>query len=175
MVRRLRSDDSGFGLIELLIALMVLAIGIFAVAAAFTSGTVALRRAGQIATAAAIADAQMERYRAARYDAIVLDAATVPPAGDLYWTGFADTLVTAAACPATATVESCDASRVVAAADSPDGLSYRVDTYIVNHTPYTGASGSSRVVKAVTVVVRDPATSRALVREQSTFDRSTGR
>ena len=172
---RLRSDESGFGLIELLIALMVLSIGIFAVAAAFTSGTAALRRAGQIATAAAIADSQMERYRASRHDAIVLDATTVPPSGDLYWTGFSGTLVTAGACPATATAESCDASRVVTAAESPDGRSYRVDTYIVNHTPYAAASGSSRVVKAVTVVVRDAATSRALVREQSTFDLSTGR
>jgi prepilin-type N-terminal cleavage/methylation domain-containing protein len=175
MAARLRTDEQGFGLIELLIAMMVLSIGVFAVAAAFTSGTVALRRADQIATASAIADTQMELYRASRHDAIALDVATVPPAGDLYWTGFGGTLVTASACPATATEHSCDATRIVAAADSPDGREYRVDTYIVSHTPYASTTGGSRAVKAVTVVVRDARTSRALVRQQSTFDLSTGR
>ena len=56
-------DERGVGLVELLIALMVLNIGIFATVAAFTSGAVAIRRASHVSTASAIADKQMEAYR----------------------------------------------------------------------------------------------------------------
>ncbi|MFL5958643.1 MAG: hypothetical protein ACJ75G_00035 [Gaiellaceae bacterium] len=66
LVARLR-DDRGIGLIELLIALLVLNVGIFATLAAFTSGAVALRRASHISTAAAIADQKMETYRDMAY------------------------------------------------------------------------------------------------------------
>src|SRR4029078_1424860 len=52
---RLR-EDRGVGLIELLIALLVLNIGIFATFAAFTSGAVALRHASHVSTATALAD-----------------------------------------------------------------------------------------------------------------------
>jgi type II secretory pathway pseudopilin PulG len=62
LVARLR-DDRGVGLVELLIALMVLNIGIFATLAAFTSGAVAIRRASHVSTASAIADKQLEAYR----------------------------------------------------------------------------------------------------------------
>src|SRR3712207_8248851 len=72
MVERLRRDESGFGLVELLIAMTVLSVGILATIAAFTSGSFALQRASKLSTATAIADAQMERYRAIRYDSIAL-------------------------------------------------------------------------------------------------------
>ena len=66
LVARLR-DDRGIGLIELLIALLVLNLGIFATLGAFTSGAVAIRNASRISTAAAIADKQMEAYRNTAY------------------------------------------------------------------------------------------------------------
>jgi Tfp pilus assembly protein PilV len=66
---KLRNED-GIGLIELLIALLVLNIGIFATLAAFTSGTLAIRRASHISTATAIADQQIEGYRDGSYAAI---------------------------------------------------------------------------------------------------------
>ena len=62
---RLRaSDQQGFGLIELLMSMTMLNIGILALVAAFQSGAFALKRASAVSTAAAIADIQMERYRA---------------------------------------------------------------------------------------------------------------
>ena len=64
--RRLRDED-GIGLVELLIALLVLNVGIFATLAAFTSGALALRRAGHTSTASAIADRYMECFRDASY------------------------------------------------------------------------------------------------------------
>ena len=66
LVARLRREE-GLGLVELLIALLVLNIGIFATLAAFTSGALALRRASHTSTASAIADKYMECFRDASY------------------------------------------------------------------------------------------------------------
>src|SRR5436190_19951086 len=64
-------DESGFGLLELLMAMVMLNVGILAIVAAFSSGNAALARASRISTAAALADKQMEIYRGADYDNIV--------------------------------------------------------------------------------------------------------
>lgn len=66
LVAKLRNED-GIGLVELLIALLVLNIGIFATFAAFTSGALALRRASHTSTASAIADKYMECFRDSSY------------------------------------------------------------------------------------------------------------
>jgi Flp pilus assembly protein TadG len=68
-------DEHGIGLVELLIALLVLNIGIFATIGAFTSGALALRRASHISTAAAIADKEVEALRNTAYGNIVNQAA----------------------------------------------------------------------------------------------------
>jgi Tfp pilus assembly protein PilV len=70
LLRRLR-DSSGFGLVELLIALMVLNVGIFATVAAFNGGVLALRRASHVSAAAALADKQMEAFRDSTYSGIL--------------------------------------------------------------------------------------------------------
>jgi len=69
-------DDRGVGLVELLIALLVLNLGIFATIGAFTSGAVAIRNASRISTAAAIADKQMEAFRNTAYANIVASGPT---------------------------------------------------------------------------------------------------
>ena len=57
-------DEAGFGLVELLIAMTVMAIGISAIVAGMSSGFIAVNRARDASTAAALADKQMEAYRA---------------------------------------------------------------------------------------------------------------
>src|SRR5205823_9893436 len=79
---RFRGED-GFGLIELLIAMVMLNIGILALVAAFNSGIVALARSSHVSTAAALADQQMELYRGVTYDCIYLSAAGT----SANWTG----------------------------------------------------------------------------------------
>ena len=173
----LRRDESGFGIVELLIAMAILSIGILALASAFTSGTVALRRASRTATATAIADAQLERYRAIRYCAIYLEPATVPAAGTNYWTGFAGPLVTTrgASCPDAVPTEAVTARRDLLPAETPDGHRYRVDTYITEGAPTSAPVALSQNVKTVTVVVHDwNYLSRSLVRQTSTFHLATG-
>jgi len=173
----LRKDESGFGIIELVIAMVLLSVGILALASAFTSGSVALRRASRTATATAIADAQLERYRAVRYCAIYLEPATVPAGGSNYWTGFVGPLVTTrgASCPDVVPAEAVTARRDLLPGQTPDGHRYRVDTYIVEGVPTTTPVALSQSVKTVTVVVRDwNYLTRQLVRQTSTFHLATG-
>jgi prepilin-type N-terminal cleavage/methylation domain-containing protein len=174
MPSSLRRNEHGFGLVELLIALTVLSVGILGVASAFISGMVTLRRAGQTATATALADRQLERYRAIRYCAIYLDPATVPAGGTPYWTGFTGPLVTTAGCPAPPAAA--DAQQDLSGTDTPDGRPYRIDTYIVESQPVSIPAVESRALKTVTVVVRDGnKLTKTLVRETSTFDASLGK
>jgi Tfp pilus assembly protein PilV len=170
---RLRSQD-GFGLIELLMAMVMLNIGILAVVAAYQTGTFALNRASMISTASALADQQMELYRALTYSAIALDSTSVGSVDNTY----ACDSALGGSCPnstsgeVTTTCSSplpnqCLPSRSVTGADRKP---YRVDTYITTTTPT-----SARALKVVTVVVRDGSklSARPLARLSSTFDQST--
>jgi Tfp pilus assembly protein PilV len=76
-LRRRARDEGGFGMIELLAAMTVMLIGIFAVFAVFQAGIVQIRRASTITTAAAIADSEMEKFRAIKYEAIGLASSDV--------------------------------------------------------------------------------------------------
>ncbi len=77
-------EESGFGLVELLIAMTVMVVGITALVAGMSSGMVAVKRAGDESTAAALADKQMEAYRALPTAAIYLEASTITSAGGPY-------------------------------------------------------------------------------------------
>lgn len=152
-------------MIELLMAMTMLNVGILAIVAAFNSGTVALRRASTISTAAALADQQMERYRAVQYSAIYLDTSLLGAVDGTYTgdTAYSASQINQTCYPVT---DLCDPSRDVTGADNN---AYRVDTYIVSETPTGG-----RPLKLVTIVVRDTDDNRAYARVASTFDESTG-
>ena len=165
-VRARLQAEKGFGLVELLIAMTMLNIGILAIVAAFNSGLVSLHRASRISTATALADTQLELYRALTYSSIRLDAAAATAADSVYKAdpAWSSSLITATC---TGVPDECNPSRVAVGAD---GRRYRVDTYIVSHTPPNG-----RPVKLVTVVVRDAVDlSSTLARRASAFDAATG-
>ncbi|HEY8705781.1 MAG TPA: type II secretion system protein [Gaiellaceae bacterium] len=71
-------EESGFGLLELLIAMVVLNVGLFAVVGVFNGATVAMGRASTISAATAVADKQMEIYRSLQNCAIWLDPSSFP-------------------------------------------------------------------------------------------------
>jgi type II secretory pathway pseudopilin PulG len=79
-------DETGMGLIELLIAMVILNVGLFAVVGVFNGATVAMGRAATLSAATAVADRQMEIYRSYQNCAIWLDTTTFPTkgAGSLY-------------------------------------------------------------------------------------------
>ena len=80
---RARSEH-GFGMIELLASMTVMLVGIFAVFAVFQAGIVQIRRASTITTAAAVADSEMEKFRAVRYDSIGLADSDIAAADTTY-------------------------------------------------------------------------------------------
>jgi len=161
-------------MIELLMAMVMLNVGILAVAASFNAGIVSLSRASKISTAATLADSQMELYRAITWSSIALDSSTIPSTAP-YTTdsAYSVTQVTTT-CTGSPLPNECNASRTVT---GPDRKPYRVDTYIVlstsTSTPPTPANG--RALRIVTVVVRDGRnlSGRPLARLASTFDSST--
>jgi type II secretory pathway pseudopilin PulG len=97
-ILRARGGEAGQGLIELLIAVTVMSVGILALFAMFESGMVQIRRASAVTTAAALADSEMEKYRALQYDAIGLTASGIAGADATYK---ADTAYNSEATPTT--------------------------------------------------------------------------
>ena len=194
-------DESGFGLIELLISIVVLQIALLALVGAFGAGAVALGRAAKINTAAVLADQQMELYRSMPYDAIGLDTAAAPTTG----TYIADTTV----CPASQNpvcgnsgpvnntnnstwsctaasgsssvstyfsangVNPCTAHRVVNGVSTPRSPDSRT-YYVDTYIKYGTLTAGQRPAKQVSIVVREEATSKELALIASTFDCATG-
>jgi type II secretory pathway pseudopilin PulG len=193
--------EQGFGMVELLIAMTVMNVAVMAIVAAFTSGTVAVTRASKVTTAATVADAQMETYRAMTSRDIGLDlsSGTIAALPSSYTSdsscanagtsktcsvaGVAATLSGPTGANTCTTVNSwypstlpCTPSRTISGSGSPDGRSYRIDTYVAL-LPAINANGTTarRSRKQVTVVVRDGMLpTKVLVRETSIFDCSTG-
>lgn len=77
-------DERGFGMIELLAAMTVMLVGVMSLFALFQAGIVQVRRASTITTAAALADAEMEKFRAIKYETIGLDDAQVASTDTTY-------------------------------------------------------------------------------------------
>jgi type II secretory pathway pseudopilin PulG len=72
-VRRVAQEE-GFGLVELLFALVILNVGIFALMASFQSGALAVSRAASTSNGTVVADKVMEVYRDLKNCAIYLHA-----------------------------------------------------------------------------------------------------
>jgi len=84
-LRKIRvRDAAGFGMIELLCALTVMSAGVLAVFAMLESGAVQIKRASNISTAAALADTEMEKFRAIKFNAIGLNDTNVAAADSMY-------------------------------------------------------------------------------------------
>jgi prepilin-type N-terminal cleavage/methylation domain-containing protein len=77
-------QQAGFGMIELVAAMTVMSVGILAVFAMLQSGIVQIKRASTVSTAAALADSEMEGYRAIKYSGIGLADADVLAADATY-------------------------------------------------------------------------------------------
>jgi type II secretory pathway pseudopilin PulG len=196
MARRVTSEG-GFGLVELLIAMVVMVVGISALVAAYSSGMVALNRANQTGTAGTLADKQMEAYRALPFSSVWLTGDTPSPALDLTYSAgdpASGALITAPPASCAPTTPTCMPIRTKASGlTAPDGGNYRLDTYIswscplgdtlTTSAPYgtpaapgclTAGALTARAVKKVTVVVRDGANpAKVYMRESSTFDQAT--
>ena len=197
--RSLARDESGFGLIELLIAMVILQVALLALVGAFGAGSFALGRAS-MQHRPVIADQQMELYRSMTYDAIGLDTAAAPdhrdlhrdtsvcPAGQKPVCGNTGPVNNPARAPGAVLPRAARrACRVLlgerhqsvhcpspvnnaSTPASPDARTYYVDTYI----KYGTLIAAQRPAKQVSVVVREETTSKELAVIISTFDCATG-
>jgi prepilin-type N-terminal cleavage/methylation domain-containing protein len=152
MLRRLNSQ-SGMTLIEVLVAMVVLAFGVMALVAAFVSGLVAIQRGTKVTTAGTLADKQMEIYRQMAFPSIPVGVqspvTSSGPSGGTYWLQATISWTCIVGTPNTTT------SSTPPTCDSTP-------------TP-------SRPVKMVSIDVRDTSsTGKRLANETSTFDSSTG-
>jgi Tfp pilus assembly protein PilE len=177
---RLRREE-GLGLVELIIAMIVLTVGILALAGAYSTGYSALRRATTVSSAQVIADSQMERFRALSYPNIQLNTSCgTSCTQDSTYTSDSQYSATNQVTGCGTTDATCLSTQTKI---GPDNQSYRVDTYIdyscpsgtlnLSTSPQSCGSGQPLAVKLVTVVVRK-STGGSWVREQSTFTAEAG-
>jgi Tfp pilus assembly protein PilV len=136
-------SENGQGLIELLIALMVLAIGIGSTLTLFADSLISMQHAGKEGTAITLADRQMETYRSMPYSCI--SSTFAMPSGCVPYSGFPNPYA---------------ASQTTSSSESPDHRLYDVTTAI------TAASGSTYQVK---ITVAQHGSSRTLAQETSDF------
>jgi len=197
---RLDNED-GFGVIELLIAMVVLQIALLAIIGAFGAGAAALGRASRLNTASVLADQQMELYRAMPYDAIGLDTAGAPTsgtytgdtqfcpaaqtpvcnntgprnnAGTAIWSCTAASGSTSIAVYFTANgINPCVAHRLVSSSTTPPSPDGR-SYYVDTYITWGAPIAQSRGFKTVSVVVRYGTSATELATQVSTFDCSTG-
>jgi len=195
------NEEEGFGLIELLIAMVVLQIALLAIIGAFGAGAAALGRASKLNTASVLADQQMELYRSMPYDAIGLDTAGAPTtgtyvgdtsfcpssqtpvcsntgprnnAGTATWSCTATSGSTSVAVYFTANgINPCVAHRQVSSGTSPPSPDGRT-YYVDTYIKWSQAIAAARATKTVSVVVRSGTTATELATQVSTFDCSTG-
>jgi prepilin-type N-terminal cleavage/methylation domain-containing protein len=170
-LRRLPNNEEGFGLVELLIAMVVMSIGISAIVAGYSSGILAVGRAKTTTTAGALADRQMEVYRQGSFAAVPTTPgappSTPPPSGYSMQIDGAS---------------SCVLPNTTLIAGSPPTCSgyCAVGTFVAGSPPIcsgappTSLPVASRPVTIVTITVRDDSTGKLLFTETSTFDSSTG-
>ncbi len=158
-IRTLRSE-SGFMIVELLIAMTFLVVAVGALMALYASTIVDLRHSSTEGNALTLADKQMEVYKTLPFSGIIIDSSTIPSGSDPYVTAHStDVTIPSSSGQVTGGTIGSSACSAPTQAQAqcatqnwtgPDGLAYRVDSYIVSATP----SGGGRTVKEVTVVVR---------------------
>ena len=142
--RRLRlRSEAGLGLVELLIAMTVLAVGIGATLTLFADSLISLQHAGKEGTAITLADRQMETYRSMPYTCI--SSTFTAPSGCITYSGFPNPY---------------SASQTTTSSESPDHRQYTVTTAI------TAAAGSTYQIK---ITVTQQGQTEVLAQETSNF------
>jgi len=186
-------DERGFLMIEVVAAIMILTIALLALMAGYDSAFISLHKSSQEATAATLANQQLELYRSLPYNSIGLDKTTTQNIGDSSNAAYDETYaanslldgdwvpdpsdpsqqiqqpngtvneVTISGC---GTAPSCEPVQTVAGID---GRNYRIETYIRDRPNNTAITWPERVV---TVIVQDADSSdlTEILRVETAFD-----
>jgi type II secretory pathway pseudopilin PulG len=146
---RLQQEETGTLLIELLIALTMLAVAVGALISVFSASVFSLRHASIEGNATAIADDQMEVLKTLPYASLALNSATIPGAGDVYVSAPPTNLTGSQQAAITSGQVGGGSLAATQNITGPDNRSYRADTYIFQNAP----SGGENLVQ-VTIAVR---------------------
>ncbi len=180
------TPESGFTIIEMLVAMMMINIAILALVGVFSASALSLHRSAARGTATALAESQMEVYRTVTFTRLRIDGSLIPTGTTSYVTGHsADSNIPPStgqalagsngddACPDASFPAACYPVQTVT---GPDGHTYEIDTYVdyVNDdsTLSIRAPASGLTLKRVTVVVRDGGTHAVLAEQSSAFQRT---
>jgi type II secretory pathway pseudopilin PulG len=177
-------DESGFMLVEVLVATMLLTVAISALLATFFASAISLHVTDERGTAVTLGESQMEIYRTVSFTGIRIDGTLIPTSGsDPYNTGHTtnSTIPPSSGqalagqdgdntCPSATLPAACEPVQDIT---GPDGYPYIVETYVdyvndnATFTIRTPASGLN--LKLVTVVVLDGKTDAVLDVDTSAF------
>jgi hypothetical protein len=172
-VDRVRDDESGTLLVELLIALTMLSVAVGALISVFAADVFSLRHASIEGNATAIADDQMEGLKTLPYSSLKLNTATMPGAGDLYVSSPPTNLTGSQQAAITSGQIGGGTIAPTQNVTGPDNRTYRVDTYIFQNAP----SGGENLLQ-ITIAVRrvDAGTAGAIMGQAtSAFDLASTR
>lgn len=136
-------DERGFGMVELLAAMSIMVVGLLAVFTLFQSGIIAIRQAGHKTTAAVIADSEMEKFRAVKYETIGLADAAVDSADTVYKGDVAYTAGGSSTTSLSSAITSTAAALVVvdpSTFPSTNGFRVKIENEIVRVTAGAGSA-----------------------------------
>ena len=170
-------DESGFSIVELVVAIMVITIALLAIAAAFETGVISIRAAAGRTVAAKLANAQVERYAALGFTSIGLDATTYTSTktsgNQSYSSAYVsdEAALNAVASGTAVTISGCGSAAQclpVQTVTGTDQKSYKLETFIRDVVSF-----GTWTERFVTVIVRNPNVSGTpeIYRLTSGFDR----
>ena len=170
-LRRLRDDEGGFGIVELVVAVVVITVALLALMAAYDQAFFSLHNSARRTAAASLANQQLELYDALPYASVGLSSSLLSTAksSDTYYS-----TDEAALSPTGTDVtnSTCDTSSpqclpVQSSVKGSDNLNYRVETFVRDVTQTLQPSGST-TERTVTVIVRDPNTANTPIVYEAT-------
>lgn len=172
---RLRNDEGGLGVVELVIAVVMITIALLALMAAYDQAFFSLHNSARKTAAATLAQRQLQLYEALPYASLGLSSSLLSTAksSDTYYSTDEAALtptgtdVTNGGC--TTTVAQCEP--VQTSVKGSDGLNYRIETFIRSVTQNLVPSGTATEID-ITVIVRDPNTANTPIAYEvsSAFD-----
>lgn len=149
-------NEGGFGMVEMLIAMVVLSVALLALAAGYEQASLSLHSSGQRSAATNLAEQQLESFSAAGYCSIALNPtslASTKATDAIYNTD--ETSLTPSGTDVTSTCTNGSGTYVpVQNLTGSDGRSYKVETFIRQVTQNLVPSGTT-TERAVTIIVRD--------------------
>ena len=165
-------NESGFLMVELVAAMLILTVALLALIGAYSLGYFSIGAAGQTSSAGLLANNQLEGYSALPYSSIGLDATTLTTVRSSDPTYSSDESALPSGITGDVTITNCGSSAQclpVQTIVGPDHKTYKVETFIRG---LANPNISTRLEKVITVVVRNMSVSGTpkVLTMQTAFD-----